>query len=83
MNYISDPMTIIIVYTTAGFGYVLNYISTVMISSVLRQKSLMRLDKLEEKKKKLEERWGEKVNGERALDKFGFIKINDDSEEES
>jgi len=78
MEYLADPVTIIVVYGAAAFGYGLNYISTLMISGVLRQKSLARIEKLEEKKKKLEERWGDKVNGERELDQHGFIKVGED-----
>lgn len=79
VSYLSDPVTIIVIYVAAGLGYILNYVATIMVSSVLRQKSRIRLDTLEDKKKKLEERWGEKVNGDRPLDAQGFL-IDDSSD---
>ncbi len=83
MNYLSNPMTIVVIYSAAGLGYVINYVATVIVSSILRQKGLLRLEKIEERKRKLEERWGEKVNGERPLDGQGFLLENPDNLEES
>lgn len=71
-EYLSNPMTIVVIYTAAAFGYGINYLTTIIVASVLRQKSQLRLEKLEDRKKKLIERWGEKVNGDRLLDKNGF-----------
>lgn len=73
MNYLSDPVTIIVIYSAAGLGYIINHVSTIIVSSVLRQKSFVRLKTLEEKKKSLEARWGKKVNGDRPLDDRGFL----------
>ena len=81
MDYLADPMTIIVIYSAATLGYLLNYISTMMVSSILQQKSHARIKKLEDKKKELEERWGAKVNGERTLDKLGFVKGHQHIEE--
>lgn len=81
MDFLADPMTIIVMYSAAALGYMLNYICTLMVSSILQQKSHDRIKKLEKKKKKLEERWGTKVNGERTLDKLGFIKAHQNTEE--
>ena len=78
-EYLADPVTLIVIYTAAALGYGLNYISTLLVSGVLKQKSLARIDKLEKKKKELEERWGEKVNGERELDRSGFIRVQDEA----
>ncbi len=79
IEYLANPITIIVIYAAAALGYGLNYMSTLLISGVLKQKSLARIDKLEDKKKKLEERWGEKVNGKRELDRSGFIRVQSDA----
>ncbi len=72
VDYLSDPMTIVVIYSTAALGYLIDYMATLFVSSILRQKSLLRLEKIEKEKKKLEGRWGTKVNGERRLDDDGF-----------
>lgn len=83
ISYLSNPMTIVVIYSAAGLGYIINYVATIIVSSILRQKSLMRLEKLEETKRKLEERWGKKVNGERPLDGQGFLLENPENIEEN
>jgi hypothetical protein len=81
-EYLANPITIIVIYAAAALGYGLNYIFTLLVSGILKQKSLARIDKLEDQKKKLEERWGEKVNGKRELDRFGFIRVQESSNQE-
>ena len=41
MSYLSDPMTIVVIYSAAGLGYIINYVTTVVVSSVLRQKKYL------------------------------------------
>lgn len=71
--YLQNPVTIIVIYTAAAFGYMLNFVATILISSVLRRRSVQKLEKIEKQKKALEDRWGKKVNGERPLDERGFV----------
>ncbi|HPF77899.1 MAG TPA: hypothetical protein PLF01_01285 [Alphaproteobacteria bacterium] len=73
MGYIADPKTIIVMYSAAGIGYLINWLVTMGVSSILVQRSRMRIKKIEEEKKALEERWGKHVNGSYDLDDLGFI----------
>ena len=72
LNYLENPQTIIVIYTIAAFGYFINWVVTVVVSSFLVKKSHMRIDKIKQNKTKLEKRWGEKVNGHYDLDASGF-----------
>ena len=79
VDYLSDPMTIVIIYSAAVVGYIVDSVATLSVASILRQKSQVRLQKLESNKKKLEKRWGEKVNGDRPLDAQGFLLKNNET----
>lgn len=81
MSYLQDPSTIIIMYGAALTGYLINWFVTIAISSLLVQRSKMRIKRIEEQKTSLEERWGIQVNGNYTLDEYGFP-IQTPSEEE-
>ena len=72
MSFIADPSTVIIMYGAALMGYLINWFVTVAISSILVQRSKLRIKRIEEQKIALEERWGVKVNGNYTLDEYGF-----------
>lgn len=83
IDFITNPKTYVVIYSAAALGYLINYITTIIVASVLKQKSLIRLEKLEKAKKQLEERWGEKVNGDKPLNSKGFpMEYHDDEIEE-
>ena len=82
-TYLGDPLTVMVIYSAAALGYILNYVSTILMSSVLQKKSYARIEKLESQKKKLEKRWGKKVNGERTLDSNGFLVSDFDDKEKA
>lgn len=79
MQYLSDPMTIVVIYTLALLGYIINFAVTMGVSAVLVEKSRMRIKKIEEEKKSLEKRWGKEVSGMYELDAKGF-RVHQDSE---
>ena len=72
LNYLENPQTIIVIYSVAAMGYLINYIVTVGVSSVLVTKSKMRIERIDKEKQALKDRWGEKVNGKHDLDEYGF-----------
>lgn len=72
VDIIQSPKAIIVMYTLAGIGYIINWAVTIMVSSLMVQKSQMRLKRIENEKNFLEERWGEEVNGKYDLDHHGF-----------
>jgi len=80
MDYLSDPKTIIVIYTAAAVGYFINWAITMSVSNILVQRSHIRIKKIEEQKKQMEERWGKKVNGKYNLDDSGFL-INASSDD--
>jgi uncharacterized membrane protein YiaA len=72
LNYLENPQTIIVIYAIAAMGYIINYMVTLGVSSILVQKSKMRIEKIDKEKQSLKDRWGEKVNGKYDLDEHGF-----------
>lgn len=76
LKLLSDPVTIIVIYSVAGFGYVINWGVTQAVIAILVEKSHHRIKKIQQEKKVLVERWGEKVTGKYDLDQTGFP-IND------
>ncbi len=72
ISYLSNPTTLIMIYVAALVGYMINHGVTVVVASILKQKSEARLNKIEEAKEQLVERWGVKVNGRKPLDIHGF-----------
>lgn len=82
IGYLAKPETVIIMYSAAAVGYLINWAVTMGVSSILVQKSLLRIKKIGEEKTALEERWGKKVNGQYDLDESGFI-IQKPSDEEN
>lgn len=82
INYLADPKTIIIIYTAAAIGYFINWAITMGVSNILVQRSHMRIKKIEDQKKQMEERWGKKVNGKYRLNDSGFIVDSSPDEEQ-
>ena len=82
MDYLADPKTIIVIYSAAAVGYLINWSVTMAVSSILVQRSRLRIKRIEEEKLALEERWGKKVNGQYELDNHGFV-IERNIEEET
>lgn len=72
MSYLANPVTVVIMYGAAAIGYLINWFVTLGVASILAKRSEMRIKRIEEEKKALEERWGTKVNGNYILDDFGF-----------
>jgi hypothetical protein len=63
LTYLENPQTIIIIYSIAAMGYLINYVTTLVVSSIMAQKSKMRIERIGKSKRELEKRWGPKVSG--------------------
>lgn len=72
LSYLENPKTIIFIYSIAALGYIINWLVTMGISTILKQRSHMRIERIKSEKKKLKDRWGDKVNGKYELDTAGF-----------
>jgi uncharacterized membrane protein YiaA len=86
LRFLTDPMTLIVIYSMALFGYIINYITVLVVSSHIHEKTEKRIETIENEKRALEKRWGKKVNGEIPLDDRGFpieSKQSDDQEDDS
>ncbi|MCI5060852.1 MAG: hypothetical protein MRY79_07260 [Alphaproteobacteria bacterium] len=83
IHFLSDPVTVIVMYGLAGLGYIINWATVLGVSSILIERSQNRLKRIEHEKKMLEERWGNEVSGKYPLDDFGFrLQPDIDSAEE-
>ena len=65
-------------------GYLIDWIVTAGVATVLVEKSRTRLKKIDQEKQKLVESWGDEVTGKIKLDEFGFAveksRYDDDEE---
>ena len=72
VSIIADPMAIIVIYSAAGIGYIIDWAMSLLVASVLYQRGASRKKAIEERQKELIERWGEEVTGQIPLDHEGF-----------
>ena len=72
-----NPINIIIIYGIASLGYLLDYLLSGMVGSVLQQRAKGRLVKIRERQQDLIDQWGAKVTGNIPLDEDGFPVIRD------
>ncbi|MCB9983498.1 MAG: hypothetical protein H6861_07500 [Rhodospirillales bacterium] len=72
LSIIIDPMAIIVIYSAAGVGYLVDWAVTAFVSRFLYQRGVSRIHAIEKRQKELIERWGEEVSGRIALDHEGF-----------
>lgn len=69
---IGQPLTIIIIYTAASVGYLINWAVTGLVTSLKAEGGKGRLKQITKRKKDLEARWGREVTGKLQLDAHGF-----------
>ncbi len=72
INIISDPMAIVIMYSAAAAGYLIEWALSSTVSGFLYQKGIARTKTIEKEKQALIDRWGEEVSGNMKLDEYGF-----------
>ncbi len=82
LRSITDPVTIIVIYSAALLGYIINYFTVIAVSSHISEKAKKRILAIEKEKAELEKRWGKKVSGDMPLDHRGFPIGDDHIEEE-
>ncbi len=76
LDVIGSPRTIIVMYSMAGVGYLLDWALTGIISTMLYQKGILRREQIERRQMDLIEKWDKKVTGEIPLDERGFPIVN-------
>lgn len=72
LSIIFDPMAIIVIYSAAGVGYIIDWAMTLIVANILFQRGTARKNAIEKRQKELIERWGQEVDGNTALDHEGF-----------
>ncbi|MBX2834822.1 MAG: hypothetical protein KTR28_07605 [Micavibrio sp.] len=61
---ILDPLTLVIIYLAAAFGYVMDWLVVSAASGALYKQGLMRLEAIKKRQAELIERWGASVSGD-------------------
>lgn len=71
-DIITDPFAIIVMWSAAAVGYIVNWAMTGIVSATLYQKGLSRQKHIKKRQQELIERWGREVTGELPMDAEGF-----------
>lgn len=69
---LSDPLTVVVMYACALIGYVLEWVSTAIVSGLMVQKGKSRLENIKKYQADLVKKWGTEVSGEIPIDEYGF-----------
>jgi hypothetical protein len=69
---ITEPLNIVIMYSAALLGYLIDWAMSGMVSTVMIQRAEQRLKKIDREQKELIRRWGRGVTGDYRLDRYGF-----------
>ena len=71
-SIITDPRTIIVIYSAAGMGYLIDWAISGLISTIMVEHSNSRKEQIGRIQSEMVERWGREVTGEIPLDPMGF-----------
>ena len=69
---ISDPFAVIVMWSAAAVGYIINWAMTGIVSVYLFQRGQSRQKAIVKRQEELIERWGKEVTGDLPLDPEGF-----------
>lgn len=72
LSIIADPVAIIVMYCAASIGYLIDWMVSGFVASILYQKGLARQNAIKERQDQLINRWGPEVTGQIPLDESGF-----------
>ncbi len=72
MALITDPRTIIVMYSAAAIGYLIDWALSGIVATLMIHRATSRLEKIRDRQDYLVERWGREVTGELPLDPEGF-----------
>lgn len=68
LSIISDPKAIIVMYSAAAIGYLIDWSLSALVAGVLYQRGLARQDAIRKRQMELVERWGAEVTGQAPQD---------------
>jgi hypothetical protein len=69
---ISNPLNIVVMYSAAAAGAMLDWAVTGIVAGVVYQKGISRQKYIARRQEELVERWGPEVTGKIRLDEYGF-----------
>lgn len=69
---IGDPRTIIVIYSAAAIGYMIDWSVTGIVAGLMVQNGKKRQKDIKKRQEDLVKRWGMEVTGEIPLDEHGF-----------
>jgi hypothetical protein len=72
VSYIVQPRTIVVMYLSAGIGYLIDWAMTGIVASIVVQKTKKRAKDIGSVQKELIDRWGPEVTGTLPMDEYGF-----------
>ena len=81
VHIIANPVTIIVMYSAAGIGWLIYLNMTAIVAAIVIKRHETRLKQIRERLDELLEDWGEEVTGKIMVDKYG-MPINPDYEDE-
>ncbi len=73
LEIMSKPLTIVIIYSTALVGYLIEWGVVGFIASIMVQKAKQRLVNIKKIQEELVKKWGPEVTGDLPLDPQGFV----------
>ena len=71
-DIIANPKAIVVIYSAAAIGYLIDWAMTGLVASVLVQRGHARKKAIIKRQEDLVEQWGEEVTGDYRLDEYGF-----------
>lgn len=72
LTMLSDPITVVIIYSAAVLGYGIDWVVTNMVATIMVQKGRNRLENIKKTQENLVRQWGPEVSGDIPLDSYGF-----------
>lgn len=69
---VTDPFAIVVMWSAAAVGYIINWAMTGLVTATLYQRGQARQKAIQKRQKELVERWGQEVTGNIPLDPHGF-----------
>lgn len=69
---ISDPKAVVVMYSAAAVGYLVDWAMSGIVASVMFQRGQTRKKQIKKRQQELVERWGAEVTGDLPIDEYGF-----------
>ena|SRR5687768_7431446 len=78
---LTDPRTVIVMYCSAGIGYMIDWAVSGLVASIMVGRATARRAQIVKQQSAMVERWGREVTGEIPIDSAGFPLETGDGDE--